>query len=155
MIPPWCCWAWTKWTIRASGWPRLASVSPIVTTFRSGVNRAASAAQFGSTLGKDRHADKRFDYLLANPPFGKEWKMDQTAVEAEQRAWDEQGEDWNHEVFPLINDVRDVLRTNGVPVRPESALCGSAAFCGNSPLARTTPRALTEPDQDGEGLAGR
>jgi hypothetical protein len=23
------------------------------------------------------------------------------AVEAEQRAWDEQGEDWNHEVFPL------------------------------------------------------
>ena len=38
---------------------------------------------FGSTLGKDQHADKRFDYLLTNPPFGKEWKMDQTAVEAE------------------------------------------------------------------------
>jgi hypothetical protein len=27
---------------------------------------------------------------------------DQMAVEAEQWAWDEQGEDWNHEVFPLI-----------------------------------------------------
>jgi renierapurpurin 18,18'-hydroxylase len=27
---------------------------------------------------------------------------DRTAVEAEQRAWDEQGEDWNREVFPLI-----------------------------------------------------
>jgi renierapurpurin 18,18'-hydroxylase len=62
---------------------------------------------------------------------------DRMAVEAEQRAWDEQGEDWNHEVFPLINDVRDVLRTNGVPVRPESALCGSAAFCGNSPSPST------------------
>lgn len=40
------------------------------------------------------------------------------AVEAEQRAWDEQGEDRNHEVFALIRDVRDVLRTNGVPLNP-------------------------------------
>jgi phenylpropionate dioxygenase-like ring-hydroxylating dioxygenase large terminal subunit len=59
---------------------------------------------------------------------------DRTAVEAEQRAWDEQGEDWNHEVFPLIVDVRDVLRTNGVPIRPESARCGAAMLCG-----RTSP----------------
>jgi phenylpropionate dioxygenase-like ring-hydroxylating dioxygenase large terminal subunit len=57
---------------------------------------------------------------------------DRTAVEAEQRAWDEQGEDWNQEIFPLILDVREVLRTNGVPVRPESALCGAAALCGES-----------------------
>jgi renierapurpurin 18,18'-hydroxylase len=46
---------------------------------------------------------------------------DRMAVEAEQRAWDEQGEDLNNEVFPLIVDVRDVLRTNGVPIRPKSA----------------------------------
>jgi phenylpropionate dioxygenase-like ring-hydroxylating dioxygenase large terminal subunit len=59
---------------------------------------------------------------------------DRTAVEAEQRAWDEQGADWNREVFPLITDVRHVLRTNGVPLRPETALCGAAAFCG-SPLS--------------------
>ncbi len=70
---------------------------------------------------------------------------DRMAVEAEQRAWDEQGQDWNHEVFPLIVDVRDVLRTNGVPIRPGSALCGAAALCGNSPPARTTPHA--EPNQ--------
>jgi renierapurpurin 18,18'-hydroxylase len=69
---------------------------------------------------------------------------DRTAVEAEQRAWDEQGEDRNREVFPLIMDVRHVLRTNGVPLRPESALCGAAAFCSNPPLASTTPHA--EPD---------
>ena len=43
---------------------------------------------------------------------------DRMAVEAEQRAWDEQGEDRNQEVFPLILDVRDVLRANGVPIRP-------------------------------------
>jgi len=39
---------------------------------------------------------------------------DRMAVEAEQRAWNEQGRDPNHEVFPLILDVRDVLRSNGV-----------------------------------------
>ena len=60
---------------------------------------------------------------------------DRMAVEAEQRAWDEQGEDRNHEVFPLILDVRDVLRTNGVPLRTEAAgcgatRCGAAALCG-------------------------
>jgi phenylpropionate dioxygenase-like ring-hydroxylating dioxygenase large terminal subunit len=66
---------------------------------------------------------------------------DRTAVEAEQRAWDEQGEDWNREVFPLINDVRHVLRTNGVSLRPSSALCAAAGFCANSAPASTTPRA--------------
>jgi hypothetical protein len=41
---------------------------------------------------------------------------DRMAVEAEQRAWDEQGKDRNHEVFPLILEVRRVLRSNGVPI---------------------------------------
>src|SRR5262249_27051051 len=45
--------------------------------------RDAENIAFGSVLGTDKHADKTFDYLLANPPFGKEWKMDQKAVEAE------------------------------------------------------------------------
>jgi renierapurpurin 18,18'-hydroxylase len=44
---------------------------------------------------------------------------DRMAVEAEQRAWDEQGEDRNREVFPLILDVRDVLRSNGVAIGPD------------------------------------
>jgi phenylpropionate dioxygenase-like ring-hydroxylating dioxygenase large terminal subunit len=54
---------------------------------------------------------------------------DRMAVEAEQRAWDEQGEDRNREVFSLILDVREVLRGNGVPMRPRSAVCGSASVC--------------------------
>ncbi len=57
---------------------------------------------------------------------------DRRAVEAEQRAWDEQGEDWNQEVFPLILDVRKVLRSNGVPISPDSAVCRSAAWCGHA-----------------------
>ena len=46
---------------------------------------------------------------------------DRMAVEAEQRAWDEQGEDRNHEIFPLILDVREVLRANGIPLHPRNA----------------------------------
>ena len=68
---------------------------------------------------------------------------DRMAVEAEQRAWDEQGEDRNHEVFPLIVDVRHMLRTNGVPIRPEAAVCGAAALCSSPARASTTPP--TEP----------
>jgi hypothetical protein len=59
---------------------------------------------------------------------------DRMAVEAEQRAWDEQGEDRNHEVFPLILDVREVLRANGVPLRARVAACGSAALCDGARL---------------------
>ncbi len=50
---------------------------------KSADGRDADNIKFGSTLSKDQHADKRFDYLLTNPPYGKEWKMDQAAVEAE------------------------------------------------------------------------
>ena len=64
--------------------------------------------------------------MIAKPPTGGAlnlaWPLirrftervfaeDRMAVEAEQRAWDEQGRDCNREVFPLILDVRDVLRS--------------------------------------------
>jgi renierapurpurin 18,18'-hydroxylase len=49
---------------------------------------------------------------------------DRMAVEAEQRAWDEQGRDCNREVFPLILEVRDVLRSNGIPIAPDPACTG-------------------------------
>ncbi|RMI88570.1 Rieske (2Fe-2S) protein [Streptomyces sp. ZS0098] len=57
---------------------------------------------------------------------------DRMAVEAEQRAWEEQGEDRNHEVFPLILDVRDVLRSNGVPLGPGDAPDSTASHEGRA-----------------------
>ena len=38
---------------------------------------------YGSTLSNDRHAGQGFDYLIANPPYGKDWKRDEDAVRAE------------------------------------------------------------------------
>jgi type I restriction enzyme M protein len=50
---------------------------------KSADGREAEDIAFGSTLSNDQHPRQRFDYQLANPPYGKDWKMDQAAVEAE------------------------------------------------------------------------
>jgi len=44
---------------------------------------------YGSTLEVDRHADHRFDYQIANPPYGKDWKRDKKAVNAEEKRGDQ------------------------------------------------------------------
>ena len=45
--------------------------------------RDAENVLFGSTLSNNRHASDNFDYLIANPPYGKDWKRDQDAVRTE------------------------------------------------------------------------
>jgi type I restriction enzyme M protein len=40
---------------------------------------------WGDTLTNDGHSDKTFDYCLANPPFGVEWKKQQEFVEKEHK----------------------------------------------------------------------
>lgn len=50
---------------------------------KSADGRDAENIKYGSTLSNDQHPDRRFDYLFTNPPFGKEWKMDEVAVRNE------------------------------------------------------------------------
>ena len=45
--------------------------------------RDADNIVFGSTLSNNRHAAMTFDYLIANPPYGKDWKRDERAVRDE------------------------------------------------------------------------
>ncbi|HXG28575.1 MAG TPA: N-6 DNA methylase [Nevskiales bacterium] len=45
--------------------------------------RDADRIGYGSVLSNDRHAGLSFDYLIANPPYGKDWKRDEDAVRAE------------------------------------------------------------------------
>lgn len=45
--------------------------------------RDADHIAYGSTLSNDRHVGRTFDYLIANPPYGKDWKRDEDAVRAE------------------------------------------------------------------------
>jgi len=43
----------------------------------------ASHIAFGNSFSEDHHAGERFDYLLANPPFGVEWKKVEDVVRNE------------------------------------------------------------------------
>jgi type I restriction enzyme M protein len=43
----------------------------------------ADNIKFGNSFTQQGHAGKRFDYLLANPPFGVEWKKEQAFIEKE------------------------------------------------------------------------
>ncbi|EMA57636.1 N-6 DNA methylase [Halorubrum kocurii JCM 14978] len=49
---------------------------------------AANNISDGSTLAEDAFPDKQFDYMLANPPYGKDWKSDKEAVKKEyEQGW--------------------------------------------------------------------
>ncbi len=43
----------------------------------------ADNIKFGSTLSNDQLLTMKFDYMLSNPPYGKEWKKDEDAVKKE------------------------------------------------------------------------
>jgi phenylpropionate dioxygenase-like ring-hydroxylating dioxygenase large terminal subunit len=48
------------------------------------------------------------------------FEEDQFALEAEQRAYDQQGADWNQEILPFIMDLRHLLIAAGVPAESGS-----------------------------------
>jgi type I restriction enzyme M protein len=63
--------------------PETWAVSKSDLFIKEPTGRDADNIAFGSTLSNDRHAQRHFDYLIANPPYGKDWKRDEDAVRAE------------------------------------------------------------------------
>ncbi len=63
--------------------PETWAVSKSDLFMKEPTGRDADNISYGSTLSNDRHAGKTFDYLIANPPYGKDWKRDEAAVRAE------------------------------------------------------------------------
>ena len=45
----------------------------------------ATQIRSGNTLSEDQFAGQTFDYILSNPPFGREWKNEKVAVEKEAK----------------------------------------------------------------------
>lgn len=50
---------------------------------KSADGKDAENILFGSTLSNDLHSSRFFDYLIANPPYGKDWKGDEESVRAD------------------------------------------------------------------------
>ncbi len=63
--------------------PETYAVSKADMYLKSADGRDAENIRLGSTLSHDQHQGKTFDYMLTNPPYGKDWKMDETAVKKE------------------------------------------------------------------------
>ncbi|MFI5020073.1 MAG: N-6 DNA methylase [Alphaproteobacteria bacterium] len=63
--------------------PETWAVSKSDLFIKDPTGRDADNIAYGSTLSNDRHAGRSFDYLIANPPYGKDWKRDEDAVRAE------------------------------------------------------------------------
>ena len=63
--------------------PETWAVSKSDLFMKDPTGRDADNIAYGSTLSRDLHAGKTFDYLIANPPYGKDWKRDEDAVRAE------------------------------------------------------------------------
>ena len=63
--------------------PETWAVSKSDLYMKDPTGRDADNIVFGTTLSNDRHSARSFDYLIANPPYGKDWKRDESAVRAE------------------------------------------------------------------------
>ena len=63
--------------------PETWAVSKSDLFMKDPTGRDADNITYGSVLSNDRHAGRSFDYLIANPPYGKDWKRDENAVRAE------------------------------------------------------------------------
>lgn len=63
--------------------PETWAVSKSDLFIKDPTGRDADNIAFGTTLSNDAHAGRSFDYLIANPPYGKDWKRDERSVRAE------------------------------------------------------------------------
>src|SRR6266699_734990 len=63
--------------------PETWAVSKSDLFMKDPTGRDADNIAYGTVLSNDRHAGKTFDYVIANPPYGKDWKRDEDAVRVE------------------------------------------------------------------------
>jgi type I restriction enzyme M protein len=63
--------------------PETWAVSKSDLFMKDPTGRDADNIVYGSTLSNDKHSGRTFDYLIANPPYGKDWKRDEDTVRAE------------------------------------------------------------------------
>ena len=67
--------------------------------------------RFGDTLSEDKFKGYSFRFIISNPPFGREWKREQKAVEAEAAL----GESGRFAPgLPKINDGQQLFVLNGL-----------------------------------------
>ena len=98
---------------------------------------------YGSTLQKDAFPDKRFDFMLSNPPYGKTWKIDEEAIVTDRGKKGSQNiKDQRFQIgLPSISDgqllfllnmVSKMKHNTGLGSRIATIHNGSALFTGDA-----------------------
>ena len=97
----------------------------------------------GNTLSDDKFSGFKFDYIISNPPFGIDWKVEKKAVEAEHKL----GDSGRFSVgLPKISDGQMLFDLNGIAklkddgrmaiIHNGSSLFTGAAESGESEIRR-------------------
>ncbi len=88
----------------------------------------------GNTLSDDKFKDFQFDYIISNPPFGIDWKVEKKAVEDEHKL----GENGRFSVgLPKISDGQMLFDLNGIAkLKDDGRMAiihnGSSLFTGSA-----------------------
>ena len=88
----------------------------------------------GNTLSDDKFSGYKFDYIISNPPFGVDWKVEKKAVEDEAKL----GDNGRFAVgLPKISDGQMLFDLNGIAKLKEDGRMaiihnGSSLFTGSA-----------------------
>ncbi|MFD0851210.1 N-6 DNA methylase [Actinomadura adrarensis] len=110
-----------------------------------GYDDKSAAIRFGNSFSNDQHKDRPFRYMLANPPFGVEWKKVQTFVTDEHKDLGHAGrfgaglprindgsflflQHMMHKMRPVTADVDDDLKGSRIAI----VFNGSPLFTGGA-----------------------
>ena len=105
-----------------------------------------SRIKFGSTISEDHFPGERFDFMLANPPYGKSWKGDQRRLGGKKELRDprfviEHAGDAEYELLPrssdgqllfLVTMLSKMNHTSKLGSRVATVHNGSSLFTGDA-----------------------
>lgn len=94
--------------------------------------------KFGSTLSKDGFPRMEFDFMLANPPYGKSWKMDEAHIRDKDGIIDSRFKgigvprSSDGQLLFLVNMLSKMKETTELGSRVATVHNGSALFTGDA-----------------------
>lgn len=95
-----------------------------------GDGEQAEHIAYGSTISADSHAARQFDFMLANPPYGKNWKVDAEKMGGKKDILDSRFTTYIEDGTPLsmiprVSDGQLLFLLNNVAKMKKDTLLGS------------------------------
>lgn len=95
-----------------------------------GEGEEAENIHYGSTLSNDGLATKEFDFMLSNPPYGKNWKTDEEKLGGKKGITDPRfvikfKEDPDYKMLPRVSDGQMLFLANNIAKMKQNTKLGS------------------------------